>query len=247
MLLCNIHAIYKLFFWTYQCFGFVSVAILFVTLFHLTRMYSYSGLPNCLPSSSSPWLSILLQQYTPAKTQRETSDRGPSLRPCSMLLSQGHPAVPGACKPWQTLARVFHPLAGPCSPLCLVPPAPAHTYKGTAGNGPPARRHSRALGHPKRFLAERVLAIWHFLGAQDSASPVCLPTSIPTRRHSGLGGASRKRRLRNAGPAHVARAGEGREERGEALEGEVGSAGLAQAGPGDRAPVRVCARASAPR
>lgn len=130
MLLCNIHAIYKLFFWTYQCFGFVSVAILFVTLFHLTRMYSYSGLPNCLPSSSSPWLSILLQQYTPAKTQRETSDRGPSLRPCSMLLSQGHPAVPGACKPWQTLARVFHPLAGPCSPLCLVPPAPSTHMQG---------------------------------------------------------------------------------------------------------------------
>lgn len=247
MLLCNIHAIYKLFFWTYQCFGFVSVAILFVTLFHLTRMYSYSGLPNCLPSSSSPWLSILLQQYTPAKAGRETSDRGPSLRPCSMLLSQGHPAVPGACKPW------------PVSSIHLQDPAllcvwfhqpPAHTCKGTAGNGPPARRHSRALGHPKRFLAERVLAIWHFLGAQDSASPVCLPTSIPTRRHSGLGGyagASKKRRLRNAGPAHVARAGEGREERGEALEGEVGSAGLAQAGPGDRAPVRVCARASAPR
>lgn len=63
----------------------------------------------------------------------------------------------------------------------------------------------------------------------------------------GYAGASKKRRLRNAGPAHVARAGEGREERGEALEAEVGSAGLAQAGPGDRAPVSVRARASAPR
>lgn len=85
-------------------------------------------------------------------------------------------------------------------------------------------------------MVERVLAFSQFLGSQDSASPV-YPHPISTVTHSGCFGerrcgGSRQEAggVRDAAHAHTAAgAGEGREERGEALEG-VGTEGLARAG-----------------